>query len=246
MFKFHPSFETPESSTSVWRYMDFVTFVWILQHSALWFSRADYFEDKWEGAYPVPTLAALKASMNESGTWDRYSEMITEIRYTIYINCWYANDYESAAMWQLYAGAGNAIAIRSTVARLSESLSTDARNIHIGKIKYIDYEKDALRDVNIFLPYLCKRRSFEHESEVRLIMWSSEESNATQDERDLRGAEKPAGHAIKADLNKMLESVYVSPKAKAWFVDLVKDVLVKYAYGNVTIKQSDFEASPPA
>ena len=246
MFEYHPNFETPESTSQIWRYMDFVGFVWVLQNAALWFSRADFFEDRWEGAYPEPTIAAIKET-SKSGdlAWEVFRNNAEEFRTTIFLNCWYSNPYESAAMWQLYAGVGNSIAVRSTVGRLAESLSKDSRKIHIGKIKYIDYQKDSIEGGNLFSPYLRKRKSFEHESEVRLVLWSLETGNARGETHETLIANSPAGHGIQVDLNQMIESVFISPKATPWFLELVREVLKKYGYEALLVRQSDFDLSPP-
>ena len=251
MYEFHPDFETPESSTQLWRYMDFVSLVWILQNSALWFSRADYFEDKWEGAYPIPSINALKAEVREVAhgvflsDWESFSPGIAQLKKTIFINCWYANDYESAAMWQIYAGAGNSIALRSTIGSLINSLREDKKKIHIGKIKYIDYEKDFLRGDSLFVPYLRKRKSFAHESEVRLIMWSLEAENSDSEDVNSLIENALPGHAIKVNLDQMIDRIFISPKAKPWFLDLVRDVLKTYNCEKIKVEQSDFDVSPP-
>src|SRR5436305_3606695 len=130
MFDFHPDFETPESSTVIWRYMDFVALVWMLHHSSSWFSRADFFEDKWEDAFTVPNMKALRTMYTKKDV-EAYSSHRAKLKRAILINCWYASKYESAAMWQLYAGKGNSIAIRSTVRRLADSVNVDSRKIHI-------------------------------------------------------------------------------------------------------------------
>src|SRR5690348_8918219 len=115
----------------------------------------------------------MKAAGAEGTQASEYlSKNAAMLRKSISINCWYANSYESAAMWKMYAGVGDSIAIRSSVGRLQDALSKDSRRVFIGKIKYIDYRKDSIELGNIFSPYLRKRKSFEHESEVRLILWS--------------------------------------------------------------------------
>jgi hypothetical protein len=250
MFGFHPNFETPEGTTQVWRYMDFVGFVWMLQNSALWFSRADYFEDKWEGAYPEPTVTAMKEA-TEGWRWEAFSKHAGYIRKTIFINCWYGKPYESSAMWQQYAGFGNSIAIRSTVTQLINSLDKNPKIVHVGKVKYIDYLKDSIEGGNIFSPYLRKRKSFEHESEVRLIMWSMEAKNSDYESNELSDdspviKNAPVGVSVSVDLTQMIDSVFISPKAKPWFVDLVREVISKYNFDQLTLKQSDFDASPPS
>jgi hypothetical protein len=76
-------------------------------------------------------------------------------------------------------------------------------------------------------------------------MWSVEAGNNNGENREFLIENSPAGHAIKVDVNQMVESVFISPKAKPWFLDIVKDVLSKYGFDKLPIQQSDFDLSPP-
>ena len=249
MFKYHPNFETPETDTQVWRYMDFVGFVWMLKNSALWFSRADFFEDKWEGAYPEPTIAANKSEGSAGDLiWQGFVKNAAMMRKTIFINSWYAKPYESAAMWQVYAGHGNSIAIRSTVGRLINSIAKDSSQIHLGRVKYIDYKKDVIEGSNAFSPYLRKRLSFEHESEVRLVLWSIEKGNIAFSSNgvNLEELASPPEYAVQVELKELIECVFISPNSKSWFKEIVGDVLCKYGHKNAQLEQSNFDVSPPS
>lgn len=76
------------------------------------------------------------------------------------------NEYESAAMWKLYSKTNESIAIETTYCKLKNVLPND---IMIGKVRYIDFEKDTINPTNVFNSFLHKRKSFEHENEVRII-----------------------------------------------------------------------------
>jgi hypothetical protein len=82
------------------------------------------------------------------------------------------NEYESAAMWSLYATGGRdqAIAIQSTYARLEKALE-QYPDVHIGVVHYIDYEKDWMPEGNLMYPSVHKRKSFEHERELRAVIY---------------------------------------------------------------------------
>jgi hypothetical protein len=45
------SYPEPPAETRVWRYMDFVKFVAMLEHGGLYFSRADLLDDPFEGTF---------------------------------------------------------------------------------------------------------------------------------------------------------------------------------------------------
>jgi hypothetical protein len=52
MFNEHPSFQAPANpNVSIWRYMDLTKFLWMLQEKALFFTRADFLGDPYEGHY---------------------------------------------------------------------------------------------------------------------------------------------------------------------------------------------------
>ena len=59
-------------------------------------------------------------------------------RYTL-INSWHENETESDAMWKLYAGHGEGIAIRTTYHSLRESL-IGKEVVSIEKVEYVDYD----------------------------------------------------------------------------------------------------------
>lgn len=46
----------------------------------------------------------------------------------MYISCWHMNEYESAAMWKLYAKSSDAIAIQTTFQKLCESIGDEVPN----------------------------------------------------------------------------------------------------------------------
>jgi hypothetical protein len=51
MYVEHPHFRPPEDlNTSIWRYMSFLQFVWMIATQKLFFVRVDQLEDPWEGS----------------------------------------------------------------------------------------------------------------------------------------------------------------------------------------------------
>lgn len=136
----------------------------------------------------------------------------TEKRDMIYVNCWHENEFESDAMWTLYAkDITNAVAIKTTYQKLYEALNRDPL-IDIGRVNYINFNK-AFSSNNSTQWY--KRKSFSHENEVRAVL-----INETRRELD--------GVPIDVDLDILIDSIYISPYAGNWFVDIVKDVLKRY------------------
>jgi hypothetical protein len=151
--------------------------------------------------------------------WSRVSKLLPS--YT-YLSCWHMNEYESVAMWKIYqSGEPQGIAVRSTYQRLSESI-TDGRDVYIGKVRYVDYEADMIPD-DEYGPFLHKRKSFDYEREIRAIFKSPESSKHVGPTSVGRDA-----LPISVDLDRLCETVYVSPKAREWFAQLVRDVIARY------------------
>src|SRR5258708_24978578 len=168
-------FDVPDEHTTIWRYMDFTKFVSLLDKKALYFTRSDKFDDKFEGAIPKLTIKAREAEVlglethRAEETLKVMSQGSRKVREWIFVNCWHINTIESAAMWEQYGQKNKGIAIRSAFARLRDSLSSSNHIMHIGMMNYIDYAKDMIPDGNAFHALFCKRRSFEHEHELRAV-----------------------------------------------------------------------------
>jgi hypothetical protein len=151
----------------------------------------------------------------------------SEKRDMIYVNCWHENEFESDAMWTLYSkDITNALAIKTTYQRLYESLDRDPL-IDMGRVNYINFNK-AFSSNNLTQWY--KRKSFSHENEVRAVL-------INEARRELNGA------PIDVDLDILIDSIYISPYAGNWFVDIVKDVLIKYKLDK-PVFQSDMAKKP--
>jgi len=169
MYKKHPNLEVPNDNMTVWRYLDFTKFVSILDRQALFFCRADKLDDPFEGSQTkanVPLRAELyKDNISPEDISGDY-KWLTKITA---INCWHINSYESFVMWKLYLKSNEGIAIRSTFRRLRDSLKDTKPDVYIGKVNYIDYEKDNIPK-DFLSPFLHKRKSFDHEKELRAIV----------------------------------------------------------------------------
>jgi len=81
------------------------------------------------------------------------------------------NRFESAAMWELYANRNSGIAIKTTYKGLKESLDKSTTDkIKFVLVKYIDFETEWEPENNLYHPFLSKRKSLEHEKELRAIL----------------------------------------------------------------------------
>jgi hypothetical protein len=247
MYKQHPVFESPQDlNTKIWRYIDFTKFVSLLDKSALYFSRADKLGDPFEGSFSKVNVKLRPEIYKDKIPQDQLENMSQAyfkfIKFT-FINCWHLNEYESAAMWKLYLKSNEGISIRSTFSRLKECFKDDKHDVYIGKVKYIDYEKDWLPEGNLFYPFVHKRKSFEHEQELRAVVNVIPPAAIKNETFDLSMTSQDDGIAIKVDLDILIESIYVAPTSPPWLFDLVRSVSKQYKI-NKEITQSSLDEKP--
>ncbi|MCK2045600.1 MULTISPECIES: hypothetical protein [Chromohalobacter] len=144
------------------------------------------------------------------------------IRGWAYISCWHADNYESAALWGLYTKTNEAVAIETNYAKLRDVLP---ENVCLGLVNYIDYDREWLPEGSSFYPFMHKRKSFEHEKEVRAVI--QELPDAEKGIALGKENERP-GSNVNVDLNALIETVHVSPTAPKWFSELVSSVASAY------------------
>jgi hypothetical protein len=219
--------------------MDFTQFVSILEENALLFTRADLFEDKFEGTASQPLYDYLE----RMGDPEQHLWHLRITKGWSFINCWHMNVCESAAMWKLYSSAKESICLQTTYAKLRDAMPED---VYIGVVEYISYELDKIPAENVFWPLMRKRKSFEHERELRAV-WSEMANVSSAGPAVASGYEyKPSPHEAvwkPVDLSNLVETVFVSPTAKPWFSELVKKVLRTYDL-TLPTKQSDLSSDP--
>lgn len=220
-------YEIPEDDSIIWRYLDLAKFVSFLKDKSLFMTRADHFDDKFEGA-----VCSLKDKDAYDAQSEAYYSQLFEgkvsskdfveglhkggvlFRKNSFINCWCESAHESMAMWQLYSGGfvPKGVAIKSTVGRLRKSIG---KEVEIGRIKYVNYD-ETWSNVNEAL--WRKRLSFEYEREVRIRIITDGGLSQTP----------PECRLLPVDLNILIDSVYISPMAEEWFKDVVEDIMKKY------------------
>jgi len=258
MYVKHPVCITPEDENiKIWRYMDFTKFVSLLEKRSLFFSKAKLLEDPLEGMYPKPDKQEIALKAKESLTSqfpnqdlsdDVFNKLLDTTLKTLReftaINSWHINYYESAAMWKLYLQSNEGIAVQSTFKKLTECFRNTELAIYVGKVNYLDYETDSLppsrfeehKQGGKFLTFLCKRKSFEYESELRAIVeipLENQKSNLSDEISSYKGIYVPV------DLDNLIETIFVSPTAPRWFKELVESVLHKYDLTKTIVEQSN-------
>lgn len=226
-----PAFAGPKNlNAKIWKFLDFTKFISLLETKSLYFARSDKLPDPHEGTYGKfgkihrPVIGSA-VNPERQHLYDNYKK----IRQSVFLNCWHENEHESAAMWDLYLKSNEGIAIQSTFKKLTGCFGVSGRpDIHVGRVKYLDYQKESLPTDNELFPFMYKRKSFEHENEIRALI---------RDENIL----EENGIFVPVNVPRLIEKIYVAPTAEHWILDLVKSITKKYELNNEVIKSSLFD-----
>ena len=220
-------FRSPENiKQKIWRYLDFTKFVSLLETKSLFFSSIESLNDPFEGSFSKIN-EALRPLIHKSEelTPEMISEKVKELRRSVFVNCWHMNDFESAAMWELYSKSSEAVCIQSDF----ESYQVEmAGKVDVGVIQYVNYNEEYIPDHDPYLAFLYKRKSFEHENEIRGMV----------KKQNVQG-----GINIPVELDTLIHRVYVAPNAPTWFSNLVKSVVEQYGF-KFDVRQSSLSEEP--
>ena len=219
--------------------MSFTKFVSLLDRSALFFTRADKLGDPFEGSYSPINVALRPALYSAVDQISSAMATLKDFRRFFLLNCWHQNEHESEAMWRLYSGEHEGIAVKCTFESLKQSL-TCQESIFIGKVLYVDYKSTFIPERNIISPYFYKRKSFQHENEVRAICIKWPTSESTLQRPPEIG---DVGLYFEADLSCLIEEVVVAPYAEDWFFELVRAVATRYQL-DAPVSRSSLAESP--
>jgi hypothetical protein len=107
-------------------------------------------------------------------------------------------------------------------------------------VKYVDYETDWIDPGNIFSPFVYKRKSFEHEREVRAVVtkWPTGPNGI-----DLQRETIATGIKIQVDLERLIENIYVAPTAPNWLTELAEQLTKRFGF-SFKVAQSKLADEP--
>ncbi len=204
---------------TLWRYCSVERFEWTLGNGQIYFAAADQFVDPFEGAVAVQT--------NVPPPDPRYAEMehgeraFLRLKRLTKLNCWHRAEYESDAMWKLYAGQSKGIAVCSTPDRMRRSFQPFRLRPDYGveelwgsPVRYVDLTQIRMRDVGMLERFFFKHRAFEWEREFRLAISvrSAEEFGVPVPE---------LGIEVAVDLDILIDQIVVGPGIPAEHRDRV-------------------------
>lgn len=248
MIESHPVLTMPPDDAVLWRFTDFTKYVSLLDTGGLFFTQAARMEDNYEGLVPEftreQTRQAIEAASEQFPEVKKMSpqgqkSLEDYVRHTFCLSCWHMNPHESAAMWKLYMRTDEGIAIRTTFANVKAAFGATTEQVYPAVVKYIDYTKEGFPLNNLFYLVTDKRKSFEHETEVRLIVHAPPTNfkPATRDTPTDFSAEPP-GRLLKVSLSDLVQQVYVPPTSPALFRGLVESLTRKYNLTAPVIRSS--------
>ena len=187
----------------LWKYFRPDRFISTLSDGNIYFASANQFDDAFEGA------VAVQKSPQE--TDPRYSEMeateeaFFQLKRLTKISCWHRADYESDAMWKLYAGVHKGVAICTTPDRMRKAFKPfrlkpeyGVEDLWAGPVDYVDLTQVRIKGASMLGRFFFKHRAFEWEREFRLAI-----SLRTADEF---GVSVPIdGISVQVDLNMLID-----------------------------------------
>ena len=239
-----PDIEIPKDEEVLWRYMSLEKFANILAKKHLFFARVDTFEDPFEGVLPLPLEQLYQSHMDDldADMQQAIFKLWDNMRKHSMCNSWYCGKHQSMAMWEKHHMRSSGVAIKTNMKNLKDSLPCKP-DVFIGKIKY-EFEtpntSDTLDAHVIYSALFYKRRSFEHENEVRAIIDNSQlidklfKGKRYVSREELIKLDFPEisekGNKLKIDVATLISKVVTSPYTDQWVADTVKSIVRKYGY----------------
>lgn len=223
-------------SEPLWRYFKVPRFAWTLANAKLYFAASTQFTDRFEGAAAVlPPDFPVDPRYREP---DIMEQIGIRFRRHYKIHCWHRADYESNAMWHLYAEQSKGMAICSTPDRMRAAIkpfhlhpSFAEEDLWIGPVKYVDFLKVRLRPTGMER-YFHKHRAFEWEREFRLLISLMQAAELTY------GVVQDGGIEVNVDLDVLIERVIIGPELSKDDMETVIEQTKKVGLGDRICKSS--------
>lgn len=204
----------------LWRYFKTERFLELLQSNYLYFASVRQFDDPFEGAVAVlPPGFSVDPRYTELEFGEKAFE---ELRRLTKVSCWHRASYESEAMWQLYAGSGKGVAVRTNADRIRAAakpfrLKPEYRHedLWAGNVNYVDLLKERLR-VSMMDRFWYKHMAFAWEREFRLAVSvrMAEEFGVQVPENEVK---------VEFDVPQLIERIYLGPLLSETDAEAIRD-----------------------
>ena len=121
------------------------------------------------------------------------------------------------AMWDLYGKGGDVVAVKTTVALFKQAVVTVPQPIFLAAVNYVDWGL-APWDNNSLVMCARKDSSYQHELEVRAMIWNVRAFGSSSD----------LGIHVPFNPQDFLMEIVVGPRSQGWITPLVKDIMTSY------------------
>ena len=193
----------------LWKYFSTNRFLEFLYSSNLYFASALQFEDIFEGS--VVVISPEHKTDPGSEEMECFEKAFYELKRLTKISCWHRANYESDAMWKLYALKRKGVAICTTPENISKSITPyrtkpehGEEQLYGGAIKYIDLSSVRLKTSTIERFY-HKHIVFKWEREFRLVI----SLRMAEELGGVNVTEK--GIEVKTDLDRLISRIVLGP-----------------------------------
>lgn len=255
-------------NTVIWRYMSLEKFIDLVLNRSIFFANATKLEDRFEMEIPLFSLEEKKKYYLSRGmdskkvisVLDKEVLLAKKFKENTYVNCWSRNNAESYALWKIYLGGSpNGVAIKSTVSKLTQCLENldsrqmneldflrigmegfgqefDVDTIKIGEVKY--QNQIDLKELDKSTLAVTKKAFYDYEKEIRVFATSKNQYLDSSTEEYQLGI--TTGFAIPIYLEKLIDSIVLSPYSTLWFKENLKK-LINHLNPNLSEKIIDSE-----
>lgn len=202
------------------RYMDLPKFLDLVYSKSIYLRRADGFADRLEGALFPSHREFIERAHGAGYKNENANGFYRRGRTGSYVSCWTRGSRDSMALWQLYGGPGASVAVTTTVGQIAQVALTWKRRAVIHRVKYVEHAKVKTYVIGAYTDMLqYKHVAYKYENEVRLIVPQQGDGRENN----------PMGlRLVVPDLNRLIRNIVVSPEATPEFVEMVKDIALKY------------------
>ena len=111
------------------------------------------------------------------------------------------------------------------------------KKVFIGSVGYLDYDDELISDARAFWPHMYKRRSFEHERELRVVLDVAKPRGRRSNELPEEGVD------LRVDLKRLIEGIYVAPTSPGWFLRVVQSIVRRYGF-SFRVQRSGLSRKP--
>lgn len=191
-----------------WRYLKIDRFIESIENGYMYFAAANEFEDIFEGSTSI--INPLKDSIPNDSIFIMFNDAFKQLQRLTKINCWHKADYESYAMWKIYAHDKKGVAITTTPEKMKQAFKPYRiepqyceEDLYIGNVEYTDLASQRIQDTMLKMFYY-KHMVYADENEIRLSI-----SLRTAEELGVSIPEK--GIFVEVDYFNLIDSIIVGP-----------------------------------